>query len=62
MVLRQGLEHELRGKNMHALGARRLQRARETVPYEFFKKKTWMYEHEKHVKALKDLVSHTELA
>jgi DNA-binding Lrp family transcriptional regulator len=36
--------------------------SRETVPYEFFKKKTWVYEHEKHVKALKDLVSHTELA
>jgi DNA-binding Lrp family transcriptional regulator len=34
--------------------------SRETVPYEFFKDGSWMYDHNKHVKDLQDLVNQVE--
>jgi DNA-binding Lrp family transcriptional regulator len=36
--------------------------SRETIPFQLFKKHSWIYEHSEHVKALQDLVAQTELA
>jgi DNA-binding Lrp family transcriptional regulator len=34
--------------------------SRETIPYQFFKDRTWKYDHNKHIKDLHDLINQTE--